>query len=396
MRVPHPMFRCLGAPGARSRRVGVAGARFRCLGVAAVPLRRAGALAQSSTGPDRTGRHPQHPEAPWPDGSARRTLVPMTSSPPSLPSPAAPGPPGLLDASLLDLAAAQHGVLTTSQLRTAGLDAPTLVGLVKRRALHHPGRGLYIVEQLRCTDAAEHHRQLVAGAFLLYPDAVLVSTSALLAHGVTVWGAPLDRPSLRRPMHRAGGMSAFWVRTSPGPAVETEWGPASPVADALALHAVDHGIAAGVVSADAALRAGQVCVQELSTAVDQVAGWVHGSRAVAMRALADGRRESVGESRCGMALAMAGIAVTPQVKVLDAHGRFVARVDFLVDGTRVVVEFDGRVKYAAGDPDILWAEKRREDGLRALGYVVVRITWADLETPGAVIAKVSAAIRAAA
>ena len=112
-----------------------------------------------------------------------------------------------------------------------------------------------------------------------------------------------------------------------------------------------------------------------------------------MLRLVDGRRESVGESRCGVALAMAGIDVTPQVAIRDEHGDVVARVDFLVDGTKVVIEFDGKVKYAAGDPTVLWHEKRREDRLSRLGYVVVRITWAQLERPGAVAAAVRAGLR---
>ncbi len=142
-----------------------------------------------------------------------------------------------------------------------------------------------------------------------------------------------------------------------------------------------------MVSADAALRTGQVTPDDLSAAVEGVSSWPHGSRAVAMGSLADGRRESVGESRCGVDLALAGISVTPQVEIRRPGGGLVARVDFLVDGTMVVVEFDGKVKYADGDPAVLWAEKRREDELRALGYVVVRITWADLERPGAVAAQ---------
>ncbi|MFW5472506.1 hypothetical protein ACOCJ5_04280 [Knoellia sp. CPCC 206450] len=84
------------------------------------------------------------------------------------------------------------------------------------------------------------------------------------------------------------------------------------------------------------------------------------------------------------------------MEVRDAFGRLVGRVDFLVEGTSVIVEFDGRVKFAAGDPAVLWAEKRREDELRALGYVVVRITWADLQVPGQVAAKVRRALAAAA
>ena len=86
--------------------------------------------------------------------------------------------------------------------------------------------------------------------------------------------------------------------------------------------------------------------------------------------------------------------MTPQVPIVDERGVFVARVDFLVKGTKVIIEFDGKVKYAAGDPNVLWHEKRREDRLRRLGYVVVRITWAQLERPGAAAAAVRAALRA--
>jgi very-short-patch-repair endonuclease len=298
-----------------------------------------------------------------------------------------------LDPVLLALAQAQSGVLTTAQLRSAGHTSRRLVGLVATGVLRHPGRGLYVVGRMEESEPVARHRQLTAGALLLYPDALLVGVTALLAHDVDVWGVDLSRPCLRRPMCRSGGMSAFWVRQAPGDAVETAWGPASPVADALVQNAVDWGIVPGVVSADASLRASKTTADELATAVDRVCTQPRGSRAVAMGVFADGRRESVGESRCGVALAMAGFDVTPQVEIRDAAGRVVARVDFLVDDTPVVVEFDGKVKYADGDPEVLWREKQREDRLRALGYVVVRITWADLERPGAVAARVRAALR---
>lgn len=60
-----------------------------------------------------------------------------------------------------------------------------------------------------------------------------------------------------------------------------------------------------------------------------------------------------------------------------------------------LLQVDGKVKFASGDPDVLWAEKRREDQLRAMGYTVVRITWAGLETRGKVAAKVRRAMLAA-
>jgi very-short-patch-repair endonuclease len=56
-----------------------------------------------------------------------------------------------------------------------------------------------------------------------------------------------------------------------------------------------------------------------------------------------------------------------------------------IKGTNVLVEFDGALKYA-DDPRALFREKRREDRLRRLGYVVIRVTWADLEAPGRLIA----------
>ena len=60
----------------------------------------------------------------------------------------------------------------------------------------------------------------------------------------------------------------------------------------------------------------------------------------------------------------------------------------------MLIEFDGRVKYATGDA--LWAEKQREDRIRGLGYEVVRLTWADLKNPERVRRLVDAAIRRAA
>ena len=77
--------------------------------------------------------------------------------------------------------------------------------------------------------------------------------------------------------------------------------------------------------------------------------------------------------------------VEPQVVIRDRRGRFVGRVDFLFRAQRTIVEFDGLVKYAGADGrQALIDEKRREDGLRSLGYQVVRLTWRDLHDPALV------------
>ena len=149
------------------------------------------------------------------------------------------------------------------------------------------------------------------------------------------------------------------------------------------------------MSADRALHEGRVTMAELEESAGVVSEWRHGSRAVSMVSFAHPLHESVGQSRCAVTLALGGVVLEPQVDIRDASGHLVGRVDFLVTGTNVIVEFDGRVKYESGDPSVLWAEKRREDALRRLGYVVVRLTWADLERPGAALAKVRTAIAAA-
>jgi very-short-patch-repair endonuclease len=63
------------------------------------------------------------------------------------------------------------------------------------------------------------------------------------------------------------------------------------------------------------------------------------------------------------------------VKVYDRNGQ-IGVVDFLWEEQATVGEFDGRLKYM-GQPnaDVLYAEKRREDRLRALGLEVVRFGY---------------------
>jgi len=75
-----------------------------------------------------------------------------------------------------------------------------------------------------------------------------------------------------------------------------------------------------------------------------------------------------------------------QLELRDAAGAMFA--DFAWVEARVLGEFDGFVKYAdarfnQGDPlEKLRSEREREARLRALGWTVVRIVWADVRDPG--------------
>ena len=162
--------------------------------------------------------------------------------------------------------------------------------------------------------------------------------------------------------------------------------------------------AAAVAVADAALRlearrcrelgrgvgpasAGFVSVApghaELDAALRRAAGWPGVPDARRVVAFADGRAESVGESRSRVAMALAGLP-PPALQWPVPRGGATAYTDFAWPERRTVGEFDGKVKYGRllrpgqSPGDVVYAEKLREDAIRAEDWEVVRWTWADL------------------
>jgi hypothetical protein len=154
-----------------------------------------------------------------------------------------------------------------------------------------------------------------------------------------------------------------------------------------------------VAALDAALHREFLAKPVLESRVQELAG-TRGSRA-ATRAVtfADGRSESVGESRSRVLLHRLGLAPSAlQRTIHSASGLFLGRADFAWEDERVVGEFDGRVKYGRGrrpgqDPaDVVLEEKRREDAIRDEDWGVVRWTWSDLLPGTAVGDRVSRAL----
>ena len=99
---------------------------------------------------------------------------------------------------------------------------------------------------------------------------------------------------------------------------------------------------------------------------------------------ADGRSESVGESRSRVLLHRWGVGPSSlQFEVRGEGGLLVARTDFAWEEHGLLGEFDGRVKYGrllrpGQDPgDAVFEEKRREDAVRDEGWGVTRWVWAD-------------------
>ncbi len=97
-------------------------------------------------------------------------------------------PPGL-NVRLAQLAADQHGVVTSRQLQALGLGRSAIAERVTRGTLHRLGRGLYAVGHRRVSPAGLRHGALLAAG-----------AGAVLSHATAaaVWGL---MPERRTPVH---------------------------------------------------------------------------------------------------------------------------------------------------------------------------------------------------
>ena len=296
-----------------------------------------------------------------------------------------------------------HGIASTADLGRAGLRASEVAALVSEHRVTPLTRGWYA---LVAPPSAEERHILTTRALIRARGGQVVGAhhSALLMVGVPTYRADLTQVRLSR---RTPGPTRQRAGYRLGRAVPVEAQLADTVVPAVAV--VQHGLSSGplsaLVAADAALNQGLATPSDLDDAIEWARFHPRSAAVKQFLALADGRRESPGETRLAHALHLMGVAATPQVEV-TAPG-FTARVDFMVDGEDVVLEFDGRVKYdrTADQPDpfgyrrtpqqVLWAEKLREDRIRELGYEVVRVTWSDLDDPVALARRIGSAVHRA-
>jgi len=271
--------------------------------------------------------------------------------------------------------------------------------LVRSGELARLPRGAY-VNALLPADPAERHRLLVRATLAgLRLSAVVSHQSDAVLHGLPLWDVPLDRVHVtRRPpaSNDTGRVLRCHVARLRDDEIEEVDGLA---VTSLARTALDLARSlpheAAVVALDAALRRGRLSHDVLRARLFDLAG-APGSRAAARAVdFADGRSESVGESRSRVLLHRWGMGPSSlQFEVRSEGGLLVARTDFAWEEHGLVGEFDGRVKYGrllrpGQDPgDAVFEEKRREDAVREEGLGMVRWVWADLATGHRLAARV--------
>jgi hypothetical protein len=287
----------------------------------------------------------------------------------------------------------RHDLAFTGFRNITGVDDRVLRAAAERGAMRRLHRGVYVRTAVWDGLSRDERSRLFVAAALEAGrgDVVASHESAAALWGIPLIGAP---------------PTVVHVATTVGAGTRTEHGfrkhamalpdthvehveglavtsPARTVVDL----AMTLPFAEAVVPADWALRNG-VGREQLEQVLDEASPVYRRRRAEAVLRFADARAESPGESLCRAFMRLLGVpAPDLQVEFSDWRGR-IGVVDFYWAKENLIGEFDGRVKYA--DPtmlagrsasDVVVAEKRREDRLRAKGARICRWVWLDLATP---------------
>lgn len=215
-------------------------------------------------------------------------------------------------------------------------EAEPLRGRIRQRQWEQLSRGLYIPR-------ASQLGEVLRGWQLVLPKTA--AFTSLTAAEVRGWWLPeaIPHPAFAavRIGERYPERTGLLVCRHPQP-VPTETVHRSRVttgAETLLAAARDLGLLDLVILGDSALRCGHCTLEELRTTAAQRRRGAPQLRTVLT--LLDKRSESPWESVMRVLHLAAGIDVEPQKKIYDSRGRFVARADLWLVGTRRIHEYDG-------------------------------------------------------
>ena len=261
-------------------------------------------------------------------------------------------------------------------------------------------RGVYAPsESLARLSASNRYRLRAVAVAQRSPHLVLSHVSAAAVLGLPLWDVALDHVHLTR-IGRGGSLRGPGRIVHAGNLVPQNISVVSGVrVTSIGRTLIDLGCSTSfettVIAADHALGR-YISPSALGAELTDLRQRRGASRARRSIAFADGRSESPGESRTRMALAGSGLPdPTLQVSVHTPGGIFLGRSDLGYPDQGVLVEFDGRVKYlellrpGQRPEDVVADEKRREDNLRAMGFIVTRFVWDDLRDPAGMCARVA-------
>ncbi len=294
-------------------------------------------------------------------------------------------------AALLACGRSQQGVATAAQLGAARVTSRALAQAVRDRVVVRVHRGVYAAGPLPARARFMVTDRGVAPSSLLHVRAALLSVGdGAVAHRRTAaavrgWGL-LVEPTRTIELAVPHGSRR---RSLPGVTVTarrrvarelhvvlagTEALPVTTAVQTVVDCAIALPLLEGVVVCDSALRSKQVTLSELVDVARALPGVRDVRRLRKVLELCDGRSGSVLESVLRARMVLAGITgFVSQRVVRDGLGGWVLRVDFCFEGVRLVVEVDGQRWHLD-----LSRDRSLDNQLAALGWRVLRYTWADV------------------
>jgi len=285
------------------------------------------------------------------------------------PKPLASGTVGEVSRDLHALAARQAGVFSRADALRCGYTVDQIRHRLEVGRWLTVRRGVYAHAALSGDGPIPLHLR-AAAACLVMPGAVIAKRTAAALHGVALIGEPGPVELLRGSDHHDGYDLVVRPAALPEHHVTSIRGlPVVTVARAV-VDLCRGDLRDGLVAADSALHHRLVTQPQLQAVVRDCTKWPGVAAAREVVDLADGRAESALESVSRLFIHEQRL---PPPRLQQWIRGF--RVDFLWDG--VVGEADGARKYDGRAPDALLAEKRRQERLEELGFIVVRWGWDD-------------------
>ncbi len=288
-----------------------------------------------------------------------------------------------------------------------GYDDRAIAAMLRGGELHRVRHGAYVSAATwgELDDRAKYAVKCRAVLRQAKVPVVLSHLGAVNEWGADVWDIPLDVVDLTRLDGRAGRsaagvrqhrglVAAGDVRQRHGLAVTS---PTRACIELTTLVDVEHAL----VVIDSCLHRRLTTPMQLDAMVKRMEFWPDTLRSDLIVRLADGRSESVGETRSRHLCRKQRLpAPVPQFEIVDRAGNTVARVDLAWPSLGLFLEFDGREKYLlhrrSGESvaDAVLREKRREEMICELtGWRCIRITWADLYHPERTAGRIRAMFR---
>jgi hypothetical protein len=307
---------------------------------------------------------------------------------------------------VLRVICARDGVFLRREAEGLGYGPSAIARQIKEGVWHRVRRGAYTFSDIwGDLDESGRYALFTRAAYKQAQTEVILShISAVPEHGGPLWGLDLDLVHLTRRDGRTGrkerGVQQHRGALVPGDVLHKNGVDVmSATRTALEVTMVAPSEPALCVVNDF-LHRGLTSPNLLRERYQPMDHWPDSLGTDLVLRLADGRLESVGETRTFYMCWRHGLpAPEPQYEVRAEDGSLIGRVDFAWPEYGVFLEFDGKVKYGAllrpGETatDVVVREKRREERIcEATGWRCIRISWADLARPELLAARIRNAL----